>query len=67
MGTMPKKKKKWIPASTLKVTKLKPAGPKDGQSTASYMFGKEIQNEVWNEKMGGGSSYQTERGNFGRI
>ena len=60
---MPKKKETWAPALKLKVTKLKPAGPKKGQSTASFMFGKERQDAQWDEKMGGGSSYQTEESN----
>ena len=31
---------RWTPAGELKVTKLKPAGPKPGQSLNSYLYGK---------------------------
>mgnify|MGYP006250101893 CR=1 FL=1 len=31
---------RWTPAKDLKVTKLKPAGPKPGQSVNSYLYGK---------------------------
>ena len=40
-GTMQmRKEQQWKPANELKVTKLKPAGPKPGQSLSSYLYGK---------------------------
>lgn len=33
-------KRDWTPATTFKVTKLKPNGPKPGQSTEAWLYGK---------------------------
>ena len=38
--TVQMRKEQWKPAGELKVTKLKPAGPKPGQSVSSYLYGK---------------------------
>jgi hypothetical protein len=37
---MPKKKPTWKPAAEFKVTKLKPNGPKEGQSVEAWVYGK---------------------------
>ena len=37
---MPKKKPTWTAATEFKVTKLKPNGPKDGQSVDAWLHGK---------------------------
>lgn len=37
---MPRKKQSWTAATEFKVTKLKPNGPKDGQSVDAWMYGK---------------------------
>ena len=37
---MRKKKQTWKPATKWKVKKLKPAGPKPGQSVGAYLYGK---------------------------
>ena len=37
---MPRKKPSWKPATEFKVTRLKPNGPKDGQSVEKWMYGK---------------------------
>ena len=41
---MPRKKKQdWKPATSFTVKKLKPNGPKKGQSTESWMKGKQLE------------------------
>lgn len=35
------RKPSWKPATEFKVTKLPPAGPKPGQSTDQYIYGKD--------------------------
>ena len=42
-----KTKKDWTPATTFKVTKLKPAGPKPNQSVNAYMYGRKIGDAQW--------------------
>ena len=43
---MPRRKRPtWKPATEFKVTKLKPNGPKPGQSTDSFIYGKDKANE----------------------
>ena len=42
---MPRRKPSWVPATTTKVIKLPPAGPKPGQSTDAYLYGKQKANE----------------------
>ena len=37
---MARKKPSWKPATTFKVTKLKPNGPKEGQSVDAFIYGK---------------------------
>ena len=39
--TRRRKQPDWTPASTFKVTKLKPNGPKPGQSVDDWLYGKE--------------------------
>ena len=39
--TRRRKQPDWKPASTFKVTKLKPNGPKPGQSVDDWLYGKE--------------------------
>lgn len=38
---MAKRKPDWKPATTFKVTKLRPNGPKPGQSVEAWLYGKE--------------------------
>ena len=63
LNAMSKKKENWTPALTLKVTKLKAAGPKGAQSTEAFMVGRERLSRRWDRKMGGGSSRQVEESN----
>jgi len=37
---MARKKPSWKPAETFKVTKLRPNGPKEGQSVDAFIYGK---------------------------
>lgn len=37
---MPRKKPSWKPATEFKVVKLKPNGPKEGQSVEKWIYGK---------------------------
>lgn len=40
-----RKKPSWTPASEFKVIKLKPNGPKPGQSTAGWLYGKDKESQ----------------------
>lgn len=48
---MPRKKPSWKPATSFKVTKLKPNGPKAGQSTDAWMYGKEKEEQDFQERI----------------
>jgi hypothetical protein len=41
------REKSWKPATEFKLTKLKPAGPKEGQSLSSYMYGRAKSDAEW--------------------
>ena len=41
------KEKSWKPATEFKLTKLKPSGPKPGQSTDSYLLGRAKGDAEW--------------------
>ena len=42
-----KKTKDWTPATNFTLKKLKPAGPKPGQSTNAYMYGRKAGDAQW--------------------
>jgi len=44
---MTKRKPSFTPATEFKVTKLRPSGPKPGQSTRSYMYGRKLGDDEW--------------------
>jgi hypothetical protein len=46
---MKRKNPNFIPATSFRVTKLKPNGPKDGQSTESWERGKAKGDEKWDK------------------
>tara|TARA_R110002012_G_C11275126_1_gene569950 strand:- start:103 stop:276 length:174 start_codon:yes stop_codon:yes gene_type:complete len=46
---MKRKKASFIPATSFRVTKLKPNGPKDGQSTEAWERGKVKSDRRWDE------------------
>ena len=48
---MPRKKKDWKPATTFTVKKLKPNGPKNGQSTESWMKGKQLEENKFQQRI----------------
>jgi hypothetical protein len=48
---MPRKKQSWRPATSFKVTKLKPNGPKAGQSTDAWMYGKQKEERDFQERI----------------
>ena len=48
---MPRKKKDWKPATSFTVKKLKPNGPKNGQSTESWMKGKQMEESRFQQKI----------------
>jgi len=41
------REKSWKPATEFKLTKLKSAGPKEGQSLSSYMYGRAKSDAEW--------------------
>lgn len=59
---MPKRKRKrqptWQPATEFRVTKLRPAGPKPGQSQESFLRGKAQGDRQWN---------RIREANFGKL
>ena len=48
---MPRKKKDWKPATSFTVKKLKPNGPKNGQSTESWMKGKQLEENKFQQRI----------------
>ena len=42
-----KKPKDWTPATNFTLRKLKPAGPKPGQSVNAYMYGRKAGDAQW--------------------
>jgi|TARA_R110001599_G_scaffold259255_1_gene459823 hypothetical protein len=46
---MKRKKASFIPATSFRVTKLKPNGPKDGQSTEAWERGKAKADNKWDK------------------
>ena len=45
------KKQNWKPATSFTVKKLKPNGPKNGQSTESWMKGKQMEEDRFQQKI----------------
>ena len=48
---MPRTNRSWTPANTFRTTKLKSAGPKDGQSVRSYLYGKKLESQKWSRRL----------------
>ena len=48
---MPRKKRDWKPATSFKVTKLKPNGPKNGQSADAWLYGKQKEERDFQDRI----------------
>ena len=55
--TSNRKKPSWKPASSFKVKKLKPNGPKPGQSTNSWLKGKQLEDNKFQQRIQHDSSH----------
>lgn len=45
-----KQQQDWVPATEFKVTRLRPNGPKPGQSTRAWLYGKEKEQQEFDAK-----------------